>query len=386
MINTPGTDLGMYRTATMLEAMVGMAPAPQFFRDKLFASEITTPGDLVAIDYLYAGQRLAPFVSRLSKGVHVPRRRFTTQFWSPPFLKPVRPLTSDDMFFRTMGTSAWEAVEPATAKEAEMLAFDMTDLDARISRTEEWMCAQLLFTGSITAVDGDSGLPVAEIDYGSLSQTIPAKTWDDPASYPLSDLKQAIRVVASACGFQPDLIVMGRDAGSFFEDNPNVKDAYSRFYLQPGVLDPRYSEEAREWGVTILGTWRQLPLYISESVYEAVDGSINYYMPPNVVLVAATGLQNKMAYAGVSQAFEDASGMGLFEGSRIPQVYVDPGSDTRYFRLASRPVPVPHTLDSWTVLTVCPLQSGYSLPGEKVPVDATDDATPASAPTQPGDA
>ena len=71
------------------------------------------------------------------------------------------------------------------------------------------------------------------------------------------------------------------------------------------------------------------------------------------MLGAATGIQNVMAYAGISHTNDDATGMQVYEGRRIPLVYWDPsGEDYRRLRLSSRPVPIPGNVDSWTVLQV----------------------------------
>lgn len=73
------------------------------------------------------------------------------------------------------------------------------------------------------------------------------------------------------------------------------------------------------------------------------------------VLVAATGIQNVMAHAGVAQASNDGKGMQVYEGRRIPLIYWDPsGEDYRRLRLSSRPIPIPGNTDSWTVLQVLP--------------------------------
>jgi hypothetical protein len=248
-----------------------------------------------------------------------------------------------------MGTSAYSTVNPEQ-REANLLAEDMQDLHLRISRTEEWMVSQCLFTGSITCLDGDDNKPVAQITYGTISQTVLAKPWTDPTSNPLNDLKAALRSVSAACGFQADLIVMGKDAADAFEGNQNVQNAYNWLFIQQGTLQPQYLEEISNYGVTILGTYRQIPLYCDEATYLDEANVVQPYVPPDKVLVASTGLQNKMCYAAVAQARDDESGMGVFEGSRVPQVYYPSDEDCRYLRLSSRPVPCPSNIQSWTVL------------------------------------
>ena len=80
---------------------------------------------------------------------------------------------------------------------------------------------------------------------------------------------------------------------------------------------------------------------------------MKYFVPEKEVLVAATGVQGTMAYAGIAQTNDDATGMTVYAGRRVPLVYWDPsGEDYRRLRLSSRPVPIPGNTDSWTVLQV----------------------------------
>lgn len=69
-----------------------------------------------------------------------------------------------------------------------------------------------------------------------------------------------------------------------------------------------------------LGTYRQLPLFVDEAQYQDESGNFQYYVPPGMVLVAATAIQSKIAYAAVAQIDETESYMQPFEGARIPQV------------------------------------------------------------------
>jgi hypothetical protein len=80
-------------------------------------------------------------VARLKKGIAIPQERAKTSFFSPPFIKPVRPLSADDLFYRGMGTNVFSNVN-ADQREANLLAEDWADIDLRISRTENWMCSQ----------------------------------------------------------------------------------------------------------------------------------------------------------------------------------------------------------------------------------------------------
>ena len=302
----------LYRTSVLLDGFVQIPPAAVFLRDRLFGRVQTTEADLVSIEFYRGRQKLAPFCSRYSKGTAVAREKTQLSLFAPPFCKPNRMLHADDLLRRNIGGSRNGGT--ATNKDAELLLLDEQELDASISRTENWMCSQVLFSGKVVCKDGDSGEPVSEIDYGPISRTVTTKPWSDSTADPLADLKAAQRLVSGACGFSADLIVMGKDAGDAFESNAKVLESYNKVHIQPGVL----TAEIAQYGVVSLGTWRGLTLYVSEEQYEDTDGTMKYYVPPKEVLVASTGIQSTMAYAGVAQGDNDGKGMSVYEGRRVP--------------------------------------------------------------------
>ena len=270
----PTTDVPLeelYRTSILLGAFVQIPPAATFLRDRLFARVQTTDADLVSIEFYRGRQKLAPFCSRYSKGIAVPREKEQLSLFSPPFIKPNRMLHADDLLRRNIGGNRNGG--NATNRDAELLVIDQQELDASISRTENWMCSQVLFSGKVQCKDGDTGEIVAEIDYGPISKTVLAKFWSDTTSKPLDDFKAAQRLVSGACGFAANMIVMGRLAGDAFESNPSVLESYNMLHIQPGVL----SADFEQFGVVLLGTWRGVPLYVSEEQYEDTDGTMKYF-------------------------------------------------------------------------------------------------------------
>jgi hypothetical protein len=132
-----------------------------------------------------------------------------------------------------------------------------------ISRREEWMASECLFTGAVKCLDGDTGEIVAELSYGTPSKVVPTKLWSDPTSDPLADIRGALRLVSNACGASADIVIMGRNAADAFESNQQVLQAYDKLRISPGQLSP----ESVSWGVQSLGTYRGIPLYVSESEY-----------------------------------------------------------------------------------------------------------------------
>jgi hypothetical protein len=335
----------LYRTSTLVEAFAQIPSAPAFLKDRLFPKTVTVATDLVSVEYYRGNQKLAPYCSRFSKGTSVPRDKVQLSLFSPPFIKPVRLLTADELFYKSAPTPAAGGPEN---RDATLLAQDYSELDAAISRREEWMASQCLFTGKVICKDGDTNEILAELDYGTVSKTVPAKLWSDPTSDPLADLRAALRLVSGACGASADLIVMGRAAADAFEANAQVISAYDKLRISPGEL----TAQNVSWGVQSLGTYRGLPLYVDESEYQDTDGSMKPYVPVDNVLIAASSLAGNFSYAAVAQVNEDESRMSVFEGKRVPLIFYEAGEDIRKFRLSSRPIPVPQNLASWTILDV----------------------------------
>jgi Phage major capsid protein E len=330
-------------TATLIESFKSVPLAPQFLRDKLFPRIAEADTDQVVVESYRGLARLAPYCSKFSKGTAVPREVTQTSYFSPPFVKPIRNLTSDDLFYKSAA-----AASAHTDRDAELLVLDYAELDAAIGRTEEKMCADLLFSGTVVCRDGDTQEVVAELTYGTPTKTSPAKLWSDPASDPLGDIRGALRLVSSACGVSADLIVMGSAAADAFESNAQVQNAYNKLQVIPGILDP----QTVAFGVTLLGSYRGLPIYCDETQYLDSTGAMKSYVPADNVLIAASSLAGTMAYGGIGQVDANETSFKVYAGRRIPVISFEVLEDFRKFRLSSRPVPVPQNLASWALLDV----------------------------------
>jgi hypothetical protein len=158
----------LYSTEAILAGLVNIPPAPVFLRDRLFGNVQETEADLVSIEFYRGRQKLAPLCSRYSKGIAVPREKTQLSLFSPPFVKPNRMLHADDLLRRNIGGGN----SNATNRDVDLLVIDEQELDASISRTENWMCSQVLFSGKVLCLDGDTGKPTAEIDYNPISKTV----------------------------------------------------------------------------------------------------------------------------------------------------------------------------------------------------------------------
>ena len=109
----------LYRTSSLIEALVQIPSAAVFLRDRLFGVVQETEADLVSIEFYRGRQKLAPFCSRYSKGIAVPREKAQLSLFSPPFIKPNRMLHADDLLRRNIGGARSDG--NTTNRDAQML-------------------------------------------------------------------------------------------------------------------------------------------------------------------------------------------------------------------------------------------------------------------------
>jgi Phage major capsid protein E len=343
----PVSETDYYDTATLLSAVVTLPSAPTFLKSTLFATDETTPSDTIYIDTFRGNNKLAPYVAKRKRGVKLLREPITSDSYSPPRLAPVKDLRADDLMRRIPGEAAFTN-KSGIEREAYWLAQDFADLDNRISRRIEQQISQVLFTGKIVASDADDKKTISEIDYGA-PESIPVTTkWDQAGSDPHADLRNAMRHLSSVAYVSPDLIVLGRSAAAAYVKNAAVVDAYSKFWVRPGELKP----EEKSLGVFQLSTWMGLSILSYEAVYTDDDGTEKPFVPDDAALVASTAIKHKIGYGGVSQVEPGSRRMNIYEGTRVPQVFYSEEDDCRYFRLTSRPVPVPADMLGWVILDV----------------------------------
>ena len=194
------------------------------------------------------------------------------------------------------------------------------------------MCSASFLRRQGRCHDDDTGELTAEIDYGPISKTVLAKPWSDPTAIRSHDFKAAQRLVSGACGFSADFVCMGKDAGDAFEANAKVLESYNKVHIQPGVLTAEFAQ----YGVVLLGTWRGIPLYVSEEQYEDRRRHDEIFRPAEGSAVAASGVQSTMAYGGRRASLEDGKRHAGLRRPARAAVYWDPsGEDYRRLRLSA---------------------------------------------------
>ncbi|MEJ6529591.1 major capsid protein [Exiguobacterium sp. USCH10] len=339
-------------TLTLLQAVEQMPPARSFLKDTFFPGEETFLTEEVLLDIRKGNQKMAPFVAPRVGGVTMERQGFQTTKYTAPRIAPQRVTTIDDIKKRGFGESIVSARTPED-RQAELVAKDLQELDAMITRREEWMAAQVLFFGSAILkgyVDFESkNFVEQQIDYKFTNTETLTLTdrWGEGADI-YSDLEEWRLEIIQKTGIAPEVVVLGRQAAIKVRNDEKMQKLLDIRNMNFGQIEP----SVRGDGTTFIGRLPGLGLDLVtyDAWYLDEDNVSKPFVPEDRILMAPAAL-GTFAYGAITQMEQDESFM-TYEGSRVPKMWADRANEVKMMRVSSRPLPKPNDVDAWFVAKV----------------------------------
>lgn len=346
-------NIDIFDTYYMAGVVQEIVPPATFFRDRYFPTDAADifAADKVLVEYMEGDRRLAPFVVQRAGDIPVGRKGYEVHEFEPPFIAPSRLLTLDDLRKRGFGEALFAGSTPAQRAAALQLR-DLTDLDLRITRREEWMAAQTMINNGCSAVayidNATAGVPfdIYYYDTGGSNPAVytVAEEWDDTGGDFFSDVEAMCADLAER-GLPVTDLVVGTAVGQFIMSNEKVAKILDNRRMEFGRLAP----EVRVPGVSWLGRLNfggfDLDIFVVRETYVDDNGTTQYYFPTKSAMVTAPNCGHMM-YAQVTQIEPDDQ-YHSFAMKRVPKFVVDRAKDTRKLRLASRPLAAPKQKAPW---------------------------------------
>lgn len=363
-------NISLYDTRTLLDAVQRIMPARSFLRDTFFPQVKTFVTENVDVDYRKGKRRVAPFVARGAGGITMDRQGFVTRNYTPPLVAPQRKLTVEDINARQMGENVYSQKTPEE-RQASLIADDLVFFEDAITRREEIMCRDILYTGKCTIKgyidDTQSNYVEDEIDYG-FSQMVTLSGTDlwsaSTTSHPYENLKSWRREVLQNSGSAPNIAIFSSDIVEDFVFHPEIKDILNRNIIL-GVMQPTTAGFATnmeatssislndyQGQLTFVGTLPGLGLEIYEydEWYDDETGVTQPMIPAGTVLLGKKGMAKR--YYGAVTQLEMSGDFMTYEGQRVPKVWSNIDADARMIRMSTRPVPAPDVIEDWLVAKV----------------------------------
>ncbi|MBM7580015.1 major capsid protein [Jeotgalibacillus terrae] len=342
--------INVHSTRFMLEAVSNLKPAHTFLRDMFFGTPKTFVTEHVDVEYRKGRRKMAPFVSPLIAGKVMERSGTTMKTFTPATIKPMRPITAHDINKRAFGEGVYSTRTPE-ARALEMLAEDLIFLDEAITRREEWMAAQVIFTGKVEIIG--EGVD-AVMDYGFTNKETLSGTdlWSDGTnSDPYGDLERYRLAVIKNSGVTADRVIMSSDVGAAFVSHPKVQKMLENRRITMGNIEPQKLAN----GVTYIGTIAALGLELytyDEWYFDEETEEEKPMIPEGTLAVLSSRTKSQMLYGAVTLADHSTENFTTYEGERVPDSWIQKDPAARFLQMHSKPLPVPTEVDAWYVAKV----------------------------------
>ena len=173
-------------------------------------------------EYRKGDRKMAAFVSARAGDIPMDRRGYEIHEYQPAFIAPSRLLTLDELRKRGFGEAIYANSTPAQ-RAARLQLGDLTDMDRRIVRREEWMCAQTMINNACTMqtyiddkTEGEK-LYVKFFDDASDHTYTVATKWNATGGDFFGDVKAMCRKLSKR-GLRAVDLVLGSDAADAILD------------------------------------------------------------------------------------------------------------------------------------------------------------------------
>jgi hypothetical protein len=350
-------NISIYDPRTMGKLVERMPKVQTFIKSTFFRNVETFDTQKIDVDFKKGNRQLAPFVHKKIGGVTIDNDGYETNTYEPPLVAPNKITTVDDILKRTPGESLYGGKSP-NQRAVEKMQRDFTELDEMITRREEWMCCQALFTGKIPILDKDGKELQAEIDFQFTNKVTlsGANAWNKKTGGKIKQLKEWRKQVQKTGFVNCNICIMGDEALEAFIMDEEVQKLLDVERYDLAVIKPRELPN----GVTYIGTIQGEGMDIYSYNEWFLDNWTDKdkpenkpLVPTNAVALLSTEANYSMYYGGVGVVDESGKTIAVVEGSRIPEQWVERRPPRRFLQLNSAPLCVPHEVDSWYVATVC---------------------------------
>lgn len=211
-------ELNFFDNYIMTAITEEIVPQASFFRDRYFP---TGAGDIFAADkvlteYQKGDRKMACFVAERVGDIPMERRGYEIHEYQPAYIAPSRLLTLDDLNKRGFGEALYPGSTPAE-RAARLQLKDLTELDARIQRREEWMAVQTMINNGCTMQEYVDANTVGNqkiirfYDVSSDHTYSVSPKWDTSTGDFFGDVKNMCRMLSKR-GLRAVDLVLGTDA------------------------------------------------------------------------------------------------------------------------------------------------------------------------------
>ena len=316
-------------------------PLRMFFRTKFFTDTVTFTTETVSFEFAHDKRGLLPYANPRLPAPAVDREGYQLKTFTPPLVSGSRAITPETANTKLLGELEWNSGISPEERAAKIAANDLMELQDRLFRREEYMCARV-------KQDGKLELPHEEVDYGftNIEATTNPNKWT--ASYDIIEKLRAKSLLLRKDGTNPDMLILGSNAATAFMNNEGIKAALLN---QAGYLVEPKDEEYN--GAHFVCKLRVPGLYLDvyeydEYYFDEATGQNLPVMDAGTAILQSSRESNFMLFGAVSYVENRAHVTSV--GEYIPRTTWSEDPSVQKLIVMSRPLPMPRDIDSWAVM------------------------------------
>ena len=341
----------LFETREMLPMLEEAKPANTFLKSLFFSNEVPFDTEHVDIDIMAGKRRLAPIVAPRFGSKTVERTGYSAKTYKPAQVAPDMITTAEDLLKRMPGETIYGMMSP-DERAAAQLTKDMLEMEGMITRREEEMCAQALFTGQVRQVGEGVDETIqywSQLD--SADQPITTLTggalWSADTAVIDKNIRDWRRATVQRSGVGATDAILGAGAADALLANVNLRKLMDTRRIDMGLIQPELLPD----GVTYLGQIRGtgVDLWSYDEWYLGDTGTEESPMVPvDSVLLGSRKARTSMLYGCVVDPVQ-----GSFAAPRVPVSYTQRKPiEGRVLAVKSRPLPAIHQIYGFHVAKV----------------------------------
>lgn len=328
--------MDIYSTTSLNRTVLDLHRSPAFLLGLFFGSIETSDTEDIKFDVETGKPRISPFVSPLVEGKVVESLGYTTNSFSPAYVKDKRIHNPNKAFKRAMGETIGGSRTPVDRFQAALVR-DLADQQAMLVRRKELMAAEVLRTGAIT-ITGDK-YPTVSVNFGRDSALTVALSsgskWGDSGVSPIKDLENWSLLVFDKSGAAPTDAVMDVAAWQKVRDDSTFDKLVDKRRLSD-VDQIRYTAMIAAGGV-YQGRIGDLKIWLFNGNYIDDANASQKFLPTGTVILGSAQIEGVQHHGAIKDIDAGLQAMESFTKSWTVQ---DPSS--RILLMQSAPLVVPY--------------------------------------------
>lgn len=282
-----------YYTPRVLTGIINLRPVKHGLFTSFFTPKNPSAVDVFELQTSLRGASLMPSITNHAAGVMRKSDTLSVGWVKAPRFRPKRHFAAAELLKTQAGQSPYDlSVSPVEYAVAQDMDAHRDDIDFML----EVMCAQALVNGKIELYDVVEGTTVKTytVDFNRPQHHTVTLTGDAAWTSAKADLigtmdTYDLMIQEATSGYSATDLVLGKDAWTAFRKHPDVKDTLDNRNINIGTLAPTI-------GAKLKGEWNGLRIWTTSSTYQDVNGSQQYYLPPDSALLVAAEARSEIEY------------------------------------------------------------------------------------------